>query len=444
MKPILIGSLIIVSTLAFSADQKETRAYLKACNEQWNFEQNGRHRHIGRAVCDCLADAVIQYKAKHSVDYQNSEDYQLFYKKASQVCTTGGVLANSVDRAVFFSIYDEPTIENICKSSWVGLIGSFHPQDKSFNSAKICHCASPKLVEMVNSFDTMSPKDLRFQSLELVKKCDPAAKLSLSEFSPPSKNTSVEEAPSDKGKFILEIKDNKNPKLKNIEKYLKQDGRLNDIVNAMNQTLRIPYDIKIIVTDTAKGPRYSYKEKTIYLDYNMMALQLKLYDKYHPNESAESRRHYFNNVNRFFLYHELGHALIDAYHLPVLGQEEDGADALGAVISLKYLPKGYQVLVDSADFFNLYDRVQGTDESSYWDEHDLNRQRYYRLLCYAYGKSPVLVEKKIQHFYNKGLNEFMKDRADYCHYGYNEAYFSWMVLLQPYLKANVSEASPKS
>ncbi|RUR06587.1 hypothetical protein ELY15_13020 [Legionella sp. km772] len=166
----------------------------------------------------------------------------------------------------------------------------------------------------------------------------------------------------------------------------------------------------------------------------MMDIQLKLYDKFHAKESKENRRHYFNNVTRFLLYHELGHALIDAYHLPVLGQEEDAADALSAVISLKYLPKGFQVLVDGADFFYLLDQVIGTDASSYWDEHSLNRQRYYRLLCFAYGKVPNLVEQKIQYYYKGALNTFIKERSDYCHYGYNETYFSWMLLLQPYLK----------
>jgi hypothetical protein len=134
------------------------------------------------------------------------------------------------------------------------------------------------------------------------------------------------------------------------------------------------------------------------------------------------------------LYHELGHALIDAYHLPVLGQEEDAADALSAVISLKYLPQGYQVLVDAADFFNLLDKVIGTDSSSYWDEHDLNKQRYYRLLCFAYGKFPKQVEQKIKYYYQSALNTFIEERSDYCHYGYNDIYFSWMLLLQPYLK----------
>ena len=428
---------------ALAADQKEWLSYKKACNQQWDYEQNGHHRHIGQAVCACLSDALAEYKASHTGDYRNTKDYETYYRQASQTCTINGVLANAASRAVYFNIYDEPTIENICESSWVGLMGSFRPVDPNFNSTKICQCASAKLTELVSNYDDLSPKQVRSQSLELVKKCDPNASLSIQQYSLFSQasapQTSV--APSAAGKFTLEIKDDPKPKYNEIAKYLREDGRLKDIVNAMNQTLKIPHDIKIIVTTTDNGPYYSLSKKTIYLDYKMMDLQLKLYDEYHPKESPQNRRHYFNNVNRLFLYHELGHALIDTYHLPVLGQEEDAADALGAVISLKYLPKGYLVLVDAADFFNLYDKYEGTDASSYWDEHSLNKQRYYRLLCFAYGNKPGPVEQKIQYYYRSGLNSFLKDRSGYCHYGYNETYYSWILLLEPYLKTVPADAT---
>ncbi|MDI1351414.1 MAG: DUF4344 domain-containing metallopeptidase, partial [bacterium] len=244
-------------------------------------------------------------------------------------------------------------------------------------------------------------------------------------------------AVSSKGKFTLEIKD--DPKYKELAQYLKKDGRLKDIVAALNQSIKIPYDIHISITTTGIGPYYLYKDKTIFLDYKLMSIIPLLYDKYHPLESAQNRHHYINNVNRFFLYHELGHALIDAYKLPVLGQEEDGADALSAVISLKYLPQGFQVMVDAADFFYLFDKVVGVDTSSYWDEHSLNKQRYYRLLCYGYGQAPKPVEQKIEHYYQGGLKTFLKERADYCHDEYNTTYDSWMSLLKPYLNNHRSD-----
>ena len=369
LKGIFIGLFFTLSPNLFAdASNKDWLDFQKVCSDQWNYEQNGHHRHVGKAVCSCLADVLTQYKQNHPGDYRTTPDYETFYKQASQTCTTSGVLANAAGRAIFFNSYDPTTIENICDTSWVGLMGSFHPVDPKFDSSKICKCASPKLTEIVASFDGLSPKDLRLKSLEVVKLCDPTANLSPKEFTLLGEtNKAQSQQPvvvSDKGKFIFQIKEDPKPEYKDIASYLRKDGRLEEIVAAMNQTLRIPYDIKVLVTTTGQGPYYISDDKTIYLDYKMMQIQMNLYDKYHPKESKENRRHYFNNVTRFLLYHELGHALIDAYHLPVLGQEEDAADALAAVIALKYLPQGFQVLVDAGDFFYLLDRVIGTDASS--------------------------------------------------------------------------------
>jgi len=289
-----------------------------------------------------------------------------------------------------------------------------------------------------------SPQLIRARTLFLVKKCDPTSTLTSEQFATIEKSIPNQEAMpvSDKGKFILEIKDDLNPKYQKIADYLREYGGFNTTVKAMNNTLKIPYDIRIVTTITGREPYYTYDDKTIWMDYGLMAIVLALFDKYHPHGSKETRDHYLNNLNRFLLFHELGHALIDAYNLPVLGQEEDGADALGAVLSLKYIPLGYHVLIDAADFFKLLDHVVEKGESSYWDEHDLNEQRYYRLLCYAYGKSPDATQKKIKHYYKSALDAFIKERAEFCVDIYENTYQDWMRLLKPYLKEE-SRLAPK-
>lgn len=431
---------VLFAHVLFADDAKpaldERISYQTECDTQWRTDQQGRHRHVGRAVCACYADALMQYKTDHHSDADFNNNFSSYKKQASQFCVTGGVFDNSIQLAVFERIYDKPSIEGICNSFWVGLMRTFKPADPKFNSKKICECASDEMTSLAKTFDTLPPQELRAQSLGLVKRCDPTSSLTSEQFAAIEKSLKKDEPmpPSDKGKFILEIKDDKNPDYQKIADYLREYKGLNTIVDAMNQTLKIPYDIHIVTTTTGSGPYYTYDNKTISLDYELMSVVLMLFDKYHPKESKQNRTYYFNNLNRFFLYHELGHALIDAYDLPVLGQEEDGADALSAVIALKYIPLGYHVMVDAADFFKLLDKVIGTEESSYWDEHALNEQRYYRLLCYAYGKSPRETEEKVNYYYKSDLKEFLKDRADYCTDEYHTTYQDWMRLLQPYFK----------
>ena len=49
--------------------------------------------------------------------------------------------------------------------------------------------------------------------------------------------------------------------------------------------------------------------------------------------SAEDR---LVNVVDATLYHEMGHAFIDLYELPIVSSEEDAADSLSAYIILEY------------------------------------------------------------------------------------------------------------
>lgn len=419
------------------ADEKTD--YEKSCDAQWKVQHQGHHRHVGRAVCSCYADVLSAFKTAHQQDTNFASLFENYKRQASLFCVTGGVFDNSVQLAVFERISDRSSIEGICSSFWVGLMRAFKPVSADFNSKNICACGAEEMTKIVQEYDTLTPQIIRARSLSLVKKCDPTSTLTSEQFANIEKSLVRQEAitVSDKGKFILEIKDDPNPEYQKIADYLREYKGLNTIVEAMNNTLKIPYDIRIVTTTTGKGPYYTYAEKTIWMDYELMSIVLMLFDKYHPNESKENRDHYLNNLNRFLLYHELGHALIDAYQLPVLGQEEDGADALGAVISLKYIPLGYHVLVDAADFFKLLGQLVDEGESSYWDEHDLNEQRYYRLLCYAYGKTPDQTYKKVKHYYKSSLDTFIEERSEFCVDTYKSTYQDWMKLLKPYLKEEI-------
>ena len=87
----------------------------------------------------------------------------------------------------------------------------------------------------------------------------------------------------------------------------------------------------------------------------------------------------------FVLFHELGHALIDLYDLPVLGMQEDAADEfatwmlvdLGAV-DLALSGAAYWAATDSETYTTL----------QYTDSHGLNPQRVATILCHIYGSDP--------------------------------------------------------
>lgn len=91
-------------------------------------------------------------------------------------------------------------------------------------------------------------------------------------------------------------------------------------------------------------------------------------------------------------YHEIGHGLIDVLQLSVLGREEDAADSLSAVLihNLWEEEAAAQMVYDTASAFLVYDSEaqMGGAEPAYWDEHSLDMQRYYNLVCLYYGADP--------------------------------------------------------
>ena len=105
----------------------------------------------------------------------------------------------------------------------------------------------------------------------------------------------------------------------------------------------------------------------------------------------------------FVLFHELGHALIHEFDLPVLGEEEDAADTIATIIlistdrldhegRLSFL----QVLMSAAEGQKLVWETglesQNIDQF-YWARHSLSVRRYHRIACLLYGSDPGRFEK---------------------------------------------------
>lgn len=95
----------------------------------------------------------------------------------------------------------------------------------------------------------------------------------------------------------------------------------------------------------------------------------------------------------FFIYHELGHALIDLQRLPVFGQEEDAADVLGDVLSEKMNSEednAFIMLAAADNFAYMAGKAEDEGQSPiFWDTHGLDQQRYYTLDCLHYGADPA-------------------------------------------------------
>jgi hypothetical protein len=139
----------------------------------------------------------------------------------------------------------------------------------------------------------------------------------------------------------------------------------------------------------------------------------------------------------FILTHEVGHALIRVLDLPALGQEEDVADQLGALL----MTNEPILAMWAADFWRTMSGLGGQQltPTAFADTHDLNQQRYYNLMCWAYGADPLVRS------YIALQSELPPERAQSCQDEYSRMISSWERLLTPHLKdpAMFAEFNPK-
>ncbi len=136
---------------------------------------------------------------------------------------------------------------------------------------------------------------------------------------------------------------------------------------------------------------------------------------------------------RFILLHESGHALIDLLDLPAVGREEDSVDQLAAVLLLSHVDDREnknditRVLQLASIWFKINSQSSGSpDLASFADEHSLDAQRYFNLLCMVYGLDPESNGSIVEN----GM--LPKERAARCPDEASKINRSWARLILPH------------
>lgn len=161
---------------------------------------------------------------------------------------------------------------------------------------------------------------------------------------------------------------------------------------------------------------YSPKDSTVFLCYEMVSYLLRQADELNTNNDQDFPTDYVKSNLRIILLHETGQALIDLLNLPSTGREEDAIDQIAAYIILFSANRDEtpeqlsRVLSMTATQFKTNASLQNgnAQHDALSDEHSLNEQHYYNLLCIVYGRNP----QKYASIVDRGL--LPKSRAASC------------------------------
>lgn len=232
----------------------------------------------------------------------------------------------------------------------------------------------------------------------------------------------------DEGDFIVEHLEVSNPRYLEIDRQVKDEKLLEKAADKLNRALIMPKNLYLRTKDCNEvNAYYNPNEESVTICYELMEHFFKTFKS--AGDADEKAYDKMFAAVQFVFLHEIGHALIDYYKLPVTANEEDAADRCSSYINLEELgDEGVQAVLAAADAFAIESKQGSRSQRELADEHLLQEQRFYNSLCMTYGSNP----NKYASFVTEGY--LPKDRAVRCPSEYQRTVDSWKNLLDPWRK----------
>jgi Putative metallopeptidase len=236
-------------------------------------------------------------------------------------------------------------------------------------------------------------------------------------------------APQAKGVFKSLYVPVKNHDYAAIEAMMKKGKVLEELSSDLTKTIALPADITLSFDECGEvNAFYDPEKRQVHMCYELLEHFNEAFEPDAKNEAELDAA--VEGAATFVFFHELGHALVHVLDLPVTGKEEDAVDQLSTLLLADGSDEGEQSVLTAARWFLLEHQQNDTDieKLAFWDEHSLEAQRFYNIVCWLYGHD----EKRYAGLVKTGL--LPEERAARCAGEFQQLEKSWSRLLEPHLK----------
>ena len=232
---------------------------------------------------------------------------------------------------------------------------------------------------------------------------------------------------TDNGDIYLEIEDAKTPETQKYQKYLKDSKDFNPVIDDINNNFVFPNNVSVIFKNCDEKNAFYYEDtKSITICYELMEEINNIYtESWLTWDDLESA--VFNNTLAT-LFHELWHAFIDIYKLPITGREEDVADQISVYILLETYDEWATAVLDAAEEYYVNHQKNPVEWKDFADVHTSDLARYYNLVCWVYGSDESQFSGLLEETW------ITDDRASWCTEEYNKFKESLDILLSKFTK----------
>lgn len=223
----------------------------------------------------------------------------------------------------------------------------------------------------------------------------------------------------DAGDFLLTIDPDPTPTRTAVGKVLAAT------LDGLNKVVKLPRDIPVRLGKCGRvNASYFPDSHSIVVCDEMSDLLGEMFSMY--KEETDARRSTLGAMLFIFL-HEMGHGLIDQFQLPSTGREEDAVDQLATLLLIAGGKDAVKVALDGAEAWLAIKVTRGDTSEDYWDEHSLDEQRFYNIVCLIFGSNPD------EYTYMVLDGDLPRPRAMRCKDEYKKNYAAWDRLLTPYM-----------
>jgi hypothetical protein len=224
----------------------------------------------------------------------------------------------------------------------------------------------------------------------------------------------------------------KKPEREEIRQFLQSNESFDKVASGLSKMFAFPQEVTVVWTECGMVNASWDGQGNIVMCYEMAEFLKTLFTK-KVKDRKQLRLAVMSSLMFVFL-HELGHGLIAMYKLPAVGREEDAADQLAALMLIQTGDVGLEIAMNGAQFFRLL-ALSGS-KTPFFDEHSLDAQRYYNLVCLVYGSSPDRLASLV------GNDKLPASRARRCPREYNKVASAWSDLLNPHIRKNGYAGQP--
>ena len=128
---------------------------------------------------------------------------------------------------------------------------------------------------------------------------------------------------------MVEHLDIETPRYKEIDRQVRSDRLLELAAKKLNLASSLPHDITLRTKDCKEvNAFYDPADRSVTMCYELMEHFYRTFKS--AGETDDKAYAKMFDAVRFVFLHEIAHALIDQYALPIAGNEEDAADRCSA------------------------------------------------------------------------------------------------------------------